>query len=225
MWWPGGRATCARVAACASLFCLVLAGTARAAEPDGPNLSRAHDAYTRGAAAYEQKDYARAARELSMADSLVPDPVTLRAALDAVRLADDPVLGAELLARASRGPQDALLAAAVSAARARFAHRTGAVVVHCDGCLVLVDGAPARTGDPHVVLPGVHTVTLQRSGPPEPRLVSVAADVTLEVQGDQLLLHVRSSPRNPLRRMRPRRVGSLQGGSSGRSGFLSSSVC
>jgi hypothetical protein len=197
MWWLGGRAACARLAACASLSCLVLAGPVHAAEPEGTNLSRAHDAYTRGAAAYEQRDYARAARELSMADALVPDPVTLRAALDAVRLADDPVLGAELLARASRAPQDALLAAAVSAARARFAHRTGAVVVRCDGCLVMVDGAPVGAGEPHVVLPGVHTVTIQRGTAPEPRLVSVAADETLEVLGDPTPTPRPSDPLRP----------------------------
>lgn len=176
-----GRATRTRLAVAAILVVLWHAGPARAAEPDGSNLSRAHDAYARGAAAYGAGDYARAARELAAADALVPDGVTLRAALDAVTLADDPVLGAELLARVERGPTDPPLAHAAAVAHARFAHRTGRLVVRCERCLAMVDGAPVEPDAVRVVLPGVHTVTVQRSGAPEPRLVTVAVDETREV--------------------------------------------
>jgi hypothetical protein len=171
----------ARIGRSIGALCLVLPVQVFATEPDGSSLSRAHDAYTRGAAAYAQGDYTRAARELAAADALVPDPVTLRAALEAVTLADDPILGAELLARAARAPDDAALAHAAAVARERFAHRTGAIVVRCDGCLALVDNVPVTVGTAHVVLPGVHLVAVQRNGPPVPRLVTVGADETREV--------------------------------------------
>ena len=181
MWRTGGRATRACLAVSVLLVLLTNAARASAADPDGSSLSRAHDAYARGAAAYAQGDYSRAARELSAADALVPDAVTLRAAIEAVTLADDAVLGVELIGRAARGPQDAALAHAVSVAQERFAHRTGAIVVRCDGCLALIDNAPVPVGELHVVLPGVHLVAVQRKGPPVPRLVTVAADETREV--------------------------------------------
>ncbi len=183
MLWLGGRARRVRLALATSSVWLAVAASAHAGpgDPDGSNVSRAHDAYARGAAAYTQGDYARAARELAFADGLVPDAVTLRAALDAVTLADDPVLGSELLARARRDPGEPALAHAAAVAAERFAHRTGTIVVRCDDCLALIDGAPARVAEPNVVLPGVHTVTVQRRRSPESRLVSVAADETREV--------------------------------------------
>jgi hypothetical protein len=156
------------------------------APPDGSSLSRAHDAYARGAAAFSQKDYARAARELAAADALVPDPVTLRAALDAVTLADDAVLGQELVARARRERErdkpDSALARSASIAEQRFLHRTGTLVVRCEDCIAVIDGTPAVVGEPRVVLPGAHTVSVQRHGAPETRLVPVAVDEAREVR-------------------------------------------
>jgi hypothetical protein len=180
MAWPGGRAARAPLALAVSLS-IARPGVALASEPDASNLSRAHDAYARGAAAFAQGDYARAARELSTADALVPDSVTLRAALDAVTLADDPVLGSDLIARARRDPSNAPLAHAAALAEQRFVHRTGAVIVRCDGCLAVLDGASAPVGKAIVVLPGVHTVSVQRHAGPETRLVSVGVDETREV--------------------------------------------
>jgi hypothetical protein len=181
----GGRATRARFAVVGLAASVVLApGPARAADPDGTDLSRAHDAYARGASAFAQGDYARAARELAVADALVPAPVTLRAALEAVTLADDPILGTELIERAARSPLDPTLAHALAVAQARFAHRTAALTVRCDGCLALVDGNPARAGVRQIVLPGVHQVTVQKRGAAEPRLVTVAADESRDVLVD-----------------------------------------
>jgi hypothetical protein len=173
---------------------------AGAPDPDASDLSRAHDAYARGTAAYAQGDYARAAREMSAADALVPDPVTLRVALEAVTLADDPVLAAELLTRAARAPGDPALAHAASVAAARFAHRTGSIVVRCDDCLALVDGVPAHVNAPTVVLPGVHTVTVQRQTAPESRLVSVAVDQVREVTVHARDLALSPLPSSPLAR-------------------------
>jgi hypothetical protein len=174
------------------LFALLLvaavawAGQARA-DGDAATQARAKDAYDRGSVAYRARDYGRAAVEFAAADALAPNPVTLRAALDAATLADDAILGTELLERARRiteGAPESDLAGIIATARARFAHRTGRIVVRCSGdapCLATVDGAAVEPSHPRVVAPGVHTVTLQTTGPAEPRLVDVPADQTVEV--------------------------------------------
>ncbi len=146
--------------------------------------ARARDAYERGSIAYGRGDYAHAAAEFAQADAALPSPVALRAALDAVVLADDPVLGGELLERAERAPMDKALAAAVSAARARFVHRTGRIAVRCaesNGCLAAIDGAAVVTSSPRRVTVGVHTVTLQIEGAVEQRLIRILPDQSVEV--------------------------------------------
>src|SRR5580693_6760902 len=84
----------------ASAAALLLAGEAFAQRPASTDASRARDAFERGSAAYRLGDYARAAAEYARADALDPNPAALRAALDAATLADDPVLGEELIERA-----------------------------------------------------------------------------------------------------------------------------
>jgi hypothetical protein len=148
--------------------------------------ARAKDAYDRGAIAYRAGDYERAATEFAAADALAPSPVSLRAAIDAATLADDAILGTELLERTagrSATRHDADLARVMATARARFAHRTGRIVVHCPStpCLATVDGSAIEASRARIVAPGVHTVTLQTTGPAEPRLVDVPADQTIEV--------------------------------------------
>jgi hypothetical protein len=161
---------------------LLVATGAGAGGASATDLARAKDAYERGSIAYRHGDYARAAAEFAQADQLAPDPVALRAALDAATLADDPVLGTELLERSARAPSDRSLAEVVAKARARFAHRTGKVVVTCPpGCLATLDGAPLDPAKPRVVAVGVHTLTIQTDGPAEQRIVQVAADQTFEL--------------------------------------------
>jgi hypothetical protein len=119
-----------------------------------------------------------------LADALVPDDVTLKAALDSATLADDPVLGIQLIERATRVKDTTTspaLAHALTLAEARFAHRTGRIVVRCNDCLALVDGAQLQAGAPRIVLVGTHLVALQRGGVAEERLVAVLADETREV--------------------------------------------
>jgi hypothetical protein len=177
----GGRGTRARVAAVTLALGLSVPCAARA-DP-ATDKARAADAYERGRIANERGDFARAARELALADSILPDPVTLRAALHAATLADDPVLGTELLERAAR--RDKGLAEAVAEARVRFAHRTGHIVVLCPAgvhCVATVDGEALSPSEPRVVAIGVHTVGVQGDGPPEQRMLEVAADETVSVQ-------------------------------------------
>jgi hypothetical protein len=46
----------------------------------------------------------------------------------------------------------------------------------------VIDGTPAVVGEARVVLPGAHTVSVQRHGAPETRLVPVAVDEAREVR-------------------------------------------
>jgi hypothetical protein len=180
----GARRSRAQRALSVLLFVAAVA-PASSARADGAAVEeRAKDAYDRGSVAYRGGDYARAASEFAMADALAPNDVTLRAALDAATLADDAILGTELLERAARDPlAPPELAAVVATARARFAHRTGRILVLCPGgsCLATVDGAAVSASRPRIVTPGVHTVALQTTGAAEPRLVDVPPDQTVEV--------------------------------------------
>lgn len=147
-------------------------------------LELARDAYNRGASAHERGDHAAAAREFAQADAIAPDPVTLQVALDAAVLADDPVLGGELVARAARRSGNAQLAESLRAARARFVGRTGRVRVTCPGasaCAATLDGQNVDPGRPTIVRVGRHVVAAQRDGRAEERVVEVKPDEVAEV--------------------------------------------
>jgi hypothetical protein len=184
MFGPGREGVRARVLVATTAVIgvwLLLAGTAYG----DTDRTRAADAYERGRIANERGDFARAARELALADSIIPDAVTLRAALKAATLADDAVLGTQLLERTSRAPMDRALAEAAADARVRFAHRTGRIVVTCPGaarCMVTIDGEAVKPAEARVVSIGVHTVSVQGDGPLEQRMLDVAADQTVPVE-------------------------------------------
>ena len=151
---------------------------------DGPSTdAQAHSAYERGTAAFKRGDYPTAAREYAAADSLVPNPVALQAAIDAAVLADNPVLGATLLERARASARTDGLVASMTTAERKFAHRTGRLVLACPAppCLGAIDGAATPPGVPAVVRVGSHTVTLEASGTVTTRVVTVGADETITV--------------------------------------------
>jgi hypothetical protein len=174
----------ARVAVALGVWLLAgLAPRPALADP-ATDKARAADAYERGRIANERGDFARAARELALADSILPDPVTLRVALHAATLADDPVQGTILLERAARGTVDRALADIVAEARVRFAHRTGRIVVTCPAtvhCMATIDAEAATPAEPRIVTLGVHTVGVQGDGAPEQRMIEVTADETVTV--------------------------------------------
>jgi hypothetical protein len=174
----------ASAASAVAAAALLVAGEAAAQRPGSTDASRARDAFERGSAAYRLGDYARAAAEYARADALDPNPAALRAALDAATLADDPVLGEELIERAEHMPGDAPGARTLDAARARFAHRTGRVVVRCPAgraCLATMDSVAFDPSQPKIVVAGLHTVAVQSDGAPEPHIINVAADAVVEV--------------------------------------------
>jgi hypothetical protein len=169
-----------------SLLCSRSRGSSPRARraPRRPGTWRARDAFERGSAAYRIGDYGRAATEYARADAIDPNPAALRAALDAATLADDPVLGTELVERSARAPADAAMTKAVAAARARFAHRTGRVAVHCPpggACLATVDGAGFDTARSRIVATGPHTVVVQTESGQESRIVDVGPDAVVEI--------------------------------------------
>jgi hypothetical protein len=90
------------------------------------------------------------------------------------------VLGPELVERAaSRATNDAALRASLTTARARFAHRTGRVIVRCPpsgACLATIDGVAIDAARPRIVSVGTHTIATQIDGAFEPHIVDIPAD-------------------------------------------------
>ncbi len=149
------------------------------AAPDDDARARAAQAYKRGVAATDRGDHREAAKEFALADATAPNPVALRAALDAAVDADEPVLGSELVARASRAPVEGLLAKSVEAAKKKFAGRAGRLEVVCPEratCLATLDGSAIKVGAPTWTRSGQHTVVVQLDGVAQTKLVEVGPD-------------------------------------------------
>lgn len=158
----------------------LLAAPVHADAPD--ERVRAREAYDRGAAAHERGDHAAAARELARADALVPNRVTLEAALGAALDADDALLGMELCARSERAPTGEALAALVQKARSRFASRVGKVRLVCaDACAPVLDGKPVDPGRALFVEPGRHALLFLGEGRSEARSFAVAPGAELSL--------------------------------------------
>jgi hypothetical protein len=146
--------------------------------------TEAHEAYDRGTRAYRRGDYATAAREYAAADALSPSPVALQAALDAAVLADDPVLGVELVDRAKEAPRTNALALSILTAQRKFARRTGRIHVACGAaaaCIASIDGAAVDPAHPVIVRVGAHTVIVESGGAATTRDVTVGPDEVIEV--------------------------------------------
>lgn len=125
------------------------------------SLQRASEAYERGRRAAGEHDYLVAARSFAEADTLVPDATALESALQAVVLADDPVLGMNLVERAQRSPATAAMSV-VSEARDAFRSRAGKVTAECGAtpCTLEVDGVSVATLSTWLSL-GEHAATLR----------------------------------------------------------------
>lgn len=178
--WSGRRAKSTCVAIVALVACLVDANAAFA-DASAEDKQKARAAYTRATEANERGDFAVAARELALADELVPNVVTLKAALDAALDADEPVLGMALVVRAeSRGDADA-----AASARKRFSGRVGRLQVVCAGsaaCTAKLDGADVAVAQEHFILTGKHTVIVTSGGHSTTREIDVAPMALAVVQ-------------------------------------------
>lgn len=135
---------------------LLLAPTAYADDA----VTQARELYAKGAAEYDARDWTGAAHDLTRADALVPNAVTLTLALRAVSRTDDAVLAMTLADRAcERGdPKARELGADVTRT---FGDRVGIITVLCPApltCAASIDGTATVT--PVHVGAGGHIVDL-----------------------------------------------------------------
>jgi len=154
---------------------------ARHADAEAPaeRVKAAEESYRQGQQAAQRGEYLVAARAFARADQLVPNPLALQAALEVSLMADDAVLGMELVDRAARleGSPDWQpgIAQAVDGARARFAGRVGKLKIVCDGCNAVVDGIAFEVGREGWVGIGLHRVDLAHKGRSARKEVDVVA--------------------------------------------------
>ena len=149
------------------------------------DTAHAKEAYDRGLAAQARGDFARAAREFALADTLAPSSAALQAALDAAVDGDDAVTGGELLERSKRltPPVPKTLGQSIDAAKKKLGGRAGRLHVTCPAgatCTATLDGrlfdAKTTTWAPL----GPHTLVVQVDGEPHAWGVDMKADETLE---------------------------------------------
>ncbi|MDB4943938.1 MAG: hypothetical protein JWP97_3472 [Labilithrix sp.] len=164
----------------AVLLPLLLTGTARADE-----TADARAEYDAGAAAYDRRDYATAARRFALADEHAPNPRVLQLALVAAWLAPEPALGMNLVERDERrnGGSDPAHADLARKLRARYERILGRVKPTCPApCEASVDGVRAEPGQDLWVTAGVHEVRLVVGDrPPVVQRADVAAGARVTV--------------------------------------------
>ena len=149
------------------------------------DTAQAKEAYDRGVAAQAKGDFARAARDFALADTLAPSSAALQAALDAAVDGDDPVVGGELLERSKRvtAPVPKALAQSIDAAKKKLGGRAGRVRVTCPTgatCTAALDGKPFDAKTTTWATIGAHTLAVQVDGEPQTKALDVKADETID---------------------------------------------
>jgi hypothetical protein len=147
---------------------------------------QAREAYDRGAAAYDKKDYTVAAPELARADVLAPNVTVLELALEASVRAQNAPLVMELAQRAEdRAQRSTPLYRRAQDARAKFEGQVGRVVVRCPPpavfCRATLDGKNLAVDQAQWTLVGDHAIDLDADGAAEHRAVHVSAKELVEV--------------------------------------------
>jgi hypothetical protein len=207
---PMGKKLARPALGCAVVLVLFAFSAPASAEPghpeSTPEYARARAAYDRAIIAYRKGDYAQAASEYDQADRLVPSRQALESALDAALLADEPVLGVELVERSARAPVNGRLATLVAKAREQFAHRTGRLRIECipdRPCLATLDGKAIDTKAPLPVRVGPHTVALQVDHVIVPRLIEVKADDEVKIPFPASAPASNATPARPIVLVKP----------------------
>ncbi len=153
-------------------------------------VAAARESYDRGAAAYDARDWARAAPAFARADELSPNLSVMELALTASLRADDAVTAMTVVERAQRRLGEASpLQAALKAARERFSGRVGHITVLCPAplfCSATVDGALTPVGVARYATVGNHVVELTADGNPERHLIQVGTGASVEVRPNAL---------------------------------------
>lgn len=161
------------VSACAIVLAIMAFARVAHAEPTPAQL------YDRGAAAYDSGDYTHAVADLTRADAIAPDPITLELALKAALKADDAARGMELAERADTRRVPSAISNLAAQARGRFAAHAGKVHASCDTpCEPKLDDTPMETTTWATV--GRHTVTFVRGGKTDRVAVTVIAEKTID---------------------------------------------
>ena len=158
--------------------CLAVSVTARAQDAD---VAGAHQAYERGARAYDRGEYGSAATEFARADDLAPSVTALRFALKAVLKADDPVLAMSLVERAQK--REVSLSELAREVKDKFGSRVGQILIRCAGdCSAMIDGKEARVGVRQFLAIGSHDVEIDTGDGTDRRTVTLSADRVVTVR-------------------------------------------
>lgn len=143
----------------------------------------ASEAYNKASEAFARKSYAEAAAGFAVADGLEPNPVALESALKAAILADEPVLGMELVERGASRPPDPRVETQMKRARERFAARAGQLSVSCPderGCSAKLDATTLPLGKRVWVRPGTQPIEVTIEGQATRHQVEVAGGAVVD---------------------------------------------
>lgn len=167
-----------------------LCGTLSAhAEASSEDKRKAAAAYARATEANERGDFLVAARELALADELMPNAVTLEAALTASLDADAPALGMELVVRAEKRGESSKIGDLTTKVRKRFSGRVGRVQVVCPStptCSANIDGEDVPVQKVVFVLVGKHVAIVSAEGSSVRRDVDVPPMGLVMIAGPDL---------------------------------------
>ena len=154
----------------------------------------AAQAYDRGAAAFDAKDFGRAAEEFSKADTLAPNTLALQLALDSAMRAGRAALVMDLATRAearTSGPQSSgatpALTALIARAHSEFEERTGTLTIQCAPprvCSARVDDRAWPVNTRTWIGVGRHVLSMRIDGREEHRDVVIPPREQMEVKPD-----------------------------------------
>jgi len=164
------------------------------ASKNAQNELAAAQAYDRGAAAFDAKDYARAADEFSRADNLAPNTLALQLALDSAMRAGRAAMVMDLATRAearlsqSPAPSDrTVINGLISRAHAEYEVRTGTLTIQCAAshtCSAQVDDRAWAVNARTWIGVGRHTLSMKIDGRDDHRDVVIASREQVEVRPD-----------------------------------------
>ncbi|WP_394843050.1 hypothetical protein LZC95_39110 [Pendulispora brunnea] len=168
--------------------------TASTSNKNAQNELAAAQAYDRGAAAFDAKDYARAADEFSRADTLAPNTLALQLALDSAMRAGRAAMVMDLTTRAearlSQSPASSdrtVLTGLISRAHAEYEVRTGTLTIQCAAqhtCAAQVDDRPWPVNARTWIGVGRHVLSMKIDGREDHRDVVIASREQVEVRPD-----------------------------------------
>lgn len=173
-------------------------------------------AYDRGAAAFDAKDYVRAAEEFSRADMLAPNPLALQLALDSAMRSGRAAMVMELATRAEArlasganlGDRANALNGLVARAHAEYEARTGTLTVLCPPprvCTARLDDRAFAVNTRGWAAVGRHVLRVKIDGREEHRDVVIPSREQIEVRPEV-------PPSGPVARTEKPPSGSLDGG-------------